>query len=403
MREALARQQHVIRTAGADRILEAVAAVSPAALVALDATGTVTLWNAAAEHMFGWPAAETLGRHLPIIAPDGARLLAREVASAAVRDDLTVPMPEPVVRRLTCRRRDGSEVVASLTATAIRDEGGRSGGSVLLLSLVLPHPPDSGAMPTPGFADLEGSPTDEVGSYRLEALARFAAGVAHDVNNVLTAIGGYADLLAADLLAVDLPPDASAQADVAEIRAATDRATRLMRQLLTFGRRQRLQPEPLDIDEVITGIESMLRGLAGRAVSLIVMRSASSAIVDADRAQLEQVLTNLVVNARDAMPEGGQLHIATAIVDLDEAFVARHPGSKPGPHVRIAVRDSGLGMDRTTLAHLFEPYYTTKPAGKGTGLGLAMVYGAVKQNNGYIVAQSAPGTGTTMTIYLPRR
>ena len=399
MRPALA-QQHAIRTPGADRILESVAAASSAALVGLDGAGMIILWNPSAERMFGWTAAEVLGRRAPIFGRDEAQLIATEIASAAARDGGAEPETESSVRRVTCRRRDGSTLVASLTAAAIRDERDRALGATLLLSHAHAHGPEAGggAAVAAAATDADGSVVDEPGPYRLEALARFAAGVAHDVNNVLTAITGYADLLAADL-----PADASAQADIAEIRSATDRATRLMRQLLTFGRRQRLQPELLDIDEVITGIEGMLRRLAGRAVTLIVMRCASSAIVDADRAQLEQVLTNLVVNARDAMPDGGQLHIATATVDLDEAFVARHPGATTGPHVRIAVRDSGLGMDETTLAHLFEPYYTTKPAGKGTGLGLAMVYGAVKQSNGYIVAQSALGAGTTMTLYLPRR
>ncbi|MBM4407567.1 MAG: PAS domain S-box protein [Chloroflexi bacterium] len=398
MRQAVAGQQGDILAPSADRTLESVAAASSAALVTIDATGTVILWNAAAERMFGWSAADVLGRHIPLMAPAAAKLLAAEVASPAAGFDSTIREPEPVARRLGCRRHDGSDVEASLVALAIRDEGGRAIGTTLLLSPAPPRPSATGAVAAAGAAGQGEAATNVGGPYRLEALSRFAAGVAHDVNNVLAAIIGHADVLA-----TDLPADASAQAAVGEIRSATDRAARLMRQLLTFGRRQPLAPEPLDIDEVITGIEDMLRGLAGRAVSLIVMRSASSVIVDADREQLEQVLANLVVNARDAMPEGGELQIATAPVDLDEAFVARHAGSKPGSYVRIVVRDSGIGMDETTLAHLFEPYYTTRPAGKGTGLGLAMVYGAVKQANGYIVAQSTLGVGTTMTIYLPRR
>jgi PAS domain S-box-containing protein len=358
------------------RMLEAVVAAAPVAIVGLDARGAVILWSPTAERLLGWSAREVIGRRPPFITAEDEREVSRWVELLA-RD---AAVPE---RRMSCLRRDGTHLEVTTSIAPIRDSLEQVMGATLALSEPGIRP---GVDPAPP------------GPYRMESLGRFAAGVAHDVNNVLTAITGYAELLSADL-----PADSPAQADLAEIRRATDRATRLTRQLLTFGRGQRQVREPLDVDEVIAGVESMLRRLAGPGVEVIVVRSAGLAAVDADRGQLEQILANLVVNSRDAMPLGGELQITTAAVELDEAFAASHAGASAGAHVRIAVRDTGLGMDAETLAHLFEPYFTTKPTGKGTGLGLAMVYGAVKQSGGYILAESALGAGTTMSIYLPRR
>lgn len=358
------------------RILEAVVAAAQVAIVGLDARGAVILWSPGAERLFGWSSDDVTGHRPPFVTPEDehevnrwVELLARD---AAVSE-----------RRMSCLRRDGARVEVTASIAPIHDNLGRVAGATLALS-------EPGTRP-----GIDPSPP---GPYRMEALGRFAAGVAHDVNNVLTAITGYAELLSGDL-----PADLPAQADVEEIRRATERATRLTRQLLTFGRGQRQMREPLDVDEVIAGVEGMLRRLVGPGVDLIVIRSAGLASVDADRGQLEQILANLVANSRDAMPLGGELHITTAEVELDDAFAAVHAGASAGPHVRIVVRDAGLGMDADTLAHLFEPYFTTKPTGKGTGLGLAMVYGAVKQSGGYILAESSLGAGTTMSIYLPRR
>jgi PAS domain S-box-containing protein len=358
------------------RILEAVVEAAPVAIVGLDARGAVILWSPTAQRIFGWTADDVMGRRPPIVAPDDEREVGRWLE--LLGRDAAVPP-----QRLLCVRRDGSRLEASVGIAPIRNSLDRVTGATLAFS-------EPGTRP--------GIDPGPPGPYRMEALGRFAAGVAHDVNNVLTAITGYAELLAGDL-----PDDSPSQEDIAEIRRATDRAKRLTRQLLTFGRGQRLMTELLDIDEVIAGVESMLRRVAGPGIDLVVVRSAGLAAVDADRAQIEQILANLVANARDAMPLGGELQLTTAEVDLDEEFAEAHAGASMGPHVRITVRDTGLGMDEDTLAHLFEPYFTTKPTGKGTGLGLAMVYGAVKQSGGYIIAESALGAGTTMSIYLPRR
>jgi PAS domain S-box-containing protein len=232
-------------------------------------------------------------------------------------------------------------------------------------------------------------------SQKMQAIGLLAGGIAHDFNNLLTAINGYAELIAEEL-----GPYHRSQRDVAEIRAAAMSAASLTRQLLAFSRRQILQPQVLDIDQALRRMQHLLGRVIGENITLAVKPAATGRIT-ADAGQIEQVIINLAVNARDAMPDGGRLLIETADVDLDAMFAARHPGASPGRHVMIAVSDTGTGMDEETKARLFEPFFTTKPAGKGTGLGLATVYGIVKQSGGSIWIYSEPGRGTTFKIYLP--
>ncbi len=235
-------------------------------------------------------------------------------------------------------------------------------------------------------------------SARMEAVGRLAAGAAHDFNNVLTAIAGYAGLLADEL-----PPSHPGQANVAEIRKAAERAMRLTGQLLAFGRRDAQERRLLDLNDVLADVLPMLRQLVGERIDLVTNLGAPLPLVLADSGQLEQVLVNLVVNARDAMPDGGHVVVSTTVVNLDRAFVRTHPGARPGAFVRLIVVDGGAGMDAGVLAHIFEPYFTTKAPGRGTGLGLSTVYGIVKQSDGYVWAASAPGSGTTMIVDLPAR
>jgi signal transduction histidine kinase/CheY-like chemotaxis protein len=232
---------------------------------------------------------------------------------------------------------------------------------------------------------------------KLDAIGRLAGGMAHDFNNILTIIGGYADFL---LHAMS--PDDPDRSHVEQIRKAATRGGALTRPLLTFGRRQDLQPRAIRIGRVVADLEPMLRRLIGEDIELVVAATLETGPVVADPGQIRQVLLNLAANARDAMPRGGRLVIETADVMLDAAYARGHADVKPGPYVRLAVSDTGCGMSRETSARLFEPFFTTKQPGQGTGFGLSIVYGIVKQSGGHIAVYSEPGQGTTFKIHLPR-
>ncbi|MGD0922180.1 MAG: response regulator [Terriglobia bacterium] len=234
-------------------------------------------------------------------------------------------------------------------------------------------------------------------SQKMEAVGQLAGGVAHDFNNLLTAIIGYSDLARARLRDGD-----RLRKYVQEIKKAGERAASLTRQLLAFSRRQVLVPQVLDLNSVVSNLQKMLRRLIGEDIDLVTIAAPDLGCVRADPGQMEQVIINLAVNARDAMPQGGKLTIETGNVDLDESYTRSHIDVTPGRYAMLVVSDAGCGMDAQTLSHMFEPFYTTKEEGKGTGLGLATVYGIVKQSGGHISVSSDPGKGTTFKIYLPR-
>ena len=232
---------------------------------------------------------------------------------------------------------------------------------------------------------------------KMEAVGRLAGGVAHDFNNLLSVITGYCDLLMRQLT-----PEARGWVEISEMRGAAEAATSVTRQLLAFSRRQVSEPRVLDLNGVVGRTERLLQRLVGAEVALVTRLAAGTAAVRADPGHIEQVVMNLAVNARDAMPAGGRLLIETAVVELDETAVRDDPAARPGWYVMLAVRDTGVGMDPQTKARIFEPFFTTKEVGKGTGLGLATVYGIVQQSGGLIRVESEPGQGTTFKVYLPK-
>ena len=231
----------------------------------------------------------------------------------------------------------------------------------------------------------------------MEAIGRLAGGIAHDFNNLLTIIKGYAELA---LKRPRITPEL--HTDVERIEDASERASTLVRQLLAFSRRQVLQPKLVDLNSIVLGLDKLLRRLMDEDIQMWTRPGKNIGTIKADPGQIEQVIMNLVVNARDAMPKGGRLTVETADAELDAAYASEHVSVKPGRYVMLAVSDTGTGMSADTVAHIFEPFYTTKESGRGTGLGLSTVYGIVKQSEGYIWVYSEPGRGSTFKVYLPR-
>jgi two-component system, cell cycle sensor histidine kinase and response regulator CckA len=232
---------------------------------------------------------------------------------------------------------------------------------------------------------------------KMEAVGVLAGGVAHDFNNLLNVINGYAELLLADL-----NPNDPIRKEIEQIQEAGQRATTLTSQLLAFGRKQIMQLEIFDLNQIITDMSAMLGRMIREDIEIVSIIPQEPMRINADPGKIQQVIMNLVVNARDAMPDGGKLTIETATVQFDDSYVKEHPMTKQGPYVMLAISDNGIGMDSATQARIFEPFFTTKAKGKGTGLGMSTVYGIVKQSDGFIWVYSEPGKGTTIKIYLPQ-
>ena len=348
--------------------------------MATDRDERVTFLNPVAEALTGWRRADALGRPLSEILPvieEGSRAPAGSPARDAIRARTTSHNLGPVL----LIARDKTEIAIEQSAAPLCDEHGRLQGAILV------------------FRDITGRrQLEEQLSHarKMDAVGRLAGGVAGDFNNVLTVITGYSDLLRAQI-----PAGSPLRRFADEILYAAERAAALTRQLLTFSIAHAAQPKAIDLNATIAGMEPMLRRLLGESVELIVLPGPALGYVQIDGAQMQEVILNLATNAREATPNGGKLVLETSNVELDEP-AAKKAGVKPGAYVMLAVSDTGSGMDAETRSRLFEPFFTTKEHGKGSGLGLSMVYGTVKQSEGYITVYSQVNCGTIFEIYLPR-
>ncbi|GAA2614625.1 hybrid sensor histidine kinase/response regulator [Paractinoplanes durhamensis] len=362
--------------------LTAVVAHTDAAIIGLDVAGNVTAWNPGAEKVFGWTADEMIGQPVSLLSDESGH--EQQVASQE-----RVRNGEPHVtyeaRRL---RKDGSPVELSINVAAVRDSTGQVTGTSVVARDI------SAAKEA---ADQQRALEERTNQQqRMESLGKLAGGIAHDFNNILAIIVNYTEFAAEAA-----EQDSAVRADLVHVRTAADRAMNLTRQLLTFTRGDTIQPQDVDLDAAITEVRAMLDRTIGADIALFARPPRRPLVVHGDPGQLQQVLLNLAINARDAMPDGGTLVIEADEAELDGQELNMRPAVAAGRYARIQVSDTGEGMSAEVAAHIFEPFYTTKPRGKGTGLGLATVYGIVAEAGGSINVFSEPGVGTTFRIYLP--
>ncbi|MGE5570026.1 MAG: ATP-binding protein, partial [Rhodospirillales bacterium] len=354
--------------------LQAVIDASPLAIARIDLEGRVQSWNRAAEEMTGYKAEEVVGRTIDTIDAWAPMLTPERLEAMAQGKTLNGT-------EFTLRRKDASAMHMRVWTAPVRTAAGKVSGEIVVAA---------------DFSEQRRLQEQFIQAQKMEAIARLAGGAAHDFNNVITVISGYGQILR-DAVA-DIPQLKEA---AEEVLKAADRAAGLASQLLVFSRRQVIQPQVLDLNVVVSNLKRMLGRILGEDIELEAKLTADLGLVRADPGQLEQVIVNLALNARDAMPEGGRLTIETTNTQLDEAS-ARRLGLPPGPYTVIAVSDTGAGMSPEVQSHMFEPFYTTKERGRGTGLGLSTAYGIVKQHGGEILVHSELGRGSTFTIYLPQ-
>ena len=358
------------------RQLATIVESSDDAIVSRTLDGTIQSWNGAAERMYEYSAAEAIGKPISILYPHGQRDEILANLEKIKRGD--------IVRNFETIRatKDGKQIHIALTVSPIKDVSGRIVGASAI-----------------GRDITESKQMEDMfrQAQKMEAVGRLAGGVAHDFNNMLSVIIGYSELL---LERADT--DGQVRKQCEEIKRAGDRAASLTRQLLAFSRQQVLEPRVLNLNTSVAEIEKMLRRLIGEDIDLRTSLDPTLGLVKADPGQIEQVIMNLALNARDAMPGGGKLIIETSNTELDDEYALHHPPCIVGRYVILAVTDSGVGMSQETKARIFEPFFTTKELGKGTGLGLSTVYGVAKQSGGYIWVYSEPGQGSVFKLYLPR-
>jgi PAS domain S-box-containing protein len=345
------------------------------AIIGKNLDGTITHWNKGAEHIYGYEADEVIGRSITLLAPvDRKDEIPRMLES--IRNGQRVEHFETV--RVA---KDGRRLHVAISISPIRDATGEIVGASTIARNITAQKKAEDQLRQ---------------SQKMEAVGRLAGGISHDFNNILGIITMCAELLRTHVASEGLPQEL-----IGHIRDASKRGAALTRQLVAFSRKQPSQPKLLDLNDRLREVCKLLRPLMGDDVSVQLLPRSELAFVRADPSQLDQIVLNLAVNSRDAMPQGGKFIIETATSEFDEDFVRQHPPMKPGRYVMLAVSDNGAGMTDATRARIFEPFFTTKEMGRGTGLGLATVYGIVQQSGGHIWVYSEPGRGTTFKVYLP--
>jgi len=347
-----------------------------------DLNGRYTMVNKAGEALIGYTREEILQMNISDVVPPNSL----EKIQARLQKKLTDHVP--TIYEVEAIRKDGSRVPVEVSSRLIFENG---------VPVAVQGSARDITERKRAEEKLRASQLQLQQSQKLEAIGQLAGGVAHDFNNLLTAILGYTDL---SLRRTNV--DDSIRRNLEETRKAAERAASLIRQLLAFSRKQILEPKVLDLNVVVRDMHKMLTRLIGENIDLATRQATDLGIVKADPCQVEQIIMNLVVNARDAMPRGGKVTIETANITISETDAMKHVSVKPGPYVMLAVSDTGTGIDEETQARIFEPFFTTKEVGKGTGLGLSTVYGIVKQSGGNIWVYSEPGVGTVFKVYLPR-
>jgi PAS domain S-box-containing protein len=353
------------------------------AITGADSHGVITSWNRGAERLYGYSAHEVIGRSLELLMP-------RDAWDAELKLQQRVQAGEAVPAHETVRLgKDGLRVEVSLAVWPIRDPHGRVVGSGRLARDLTER--------RKAEAQLERSRRQLLQSQKMEAVGNLAGGVAHDFNNFLSLIITFASL------ALDnLQPGSPAHADVEQVVSAAEKAADLTRQLLTFSSQGIVEPQLVDLGQRISNLQTLLARLLGENVRLRIQVPPEPTLIHADPVQIDQVVMNLALNARDAMPQGGPLLIEVGLVHLDAEYAAAHPEVTPGPHVLLVVTDEGTGIAPEALDRIFDPFFTTKPKGKGSGLGLSTVFGIVKQVGGHLVVSTQPGEGTSFRIYFPQ-
>jgi two-component system, cell cycle sensor histidine kinase and response regulator CckA len=345
------------------------------AILSKDLNGVITSWNKGAEHIYGYKPEEVVGKHISLLTPGDRPDEISEILQKIARGESTEHYESVRVTK------DGRQLSVSISVSPLRNAGGEIVGASAIARDITAQKRTEGQLRQ---------------SQKMEAIGRLAGGVAHDFNNILGIINACSEFLRDRI-----DPASESSVYVENIKRAIERGRSLTKQMMAFSRTSAVQPRILDLNERLREISKLLRPLLGEGIEILIVSRSSSAVVEIDPGQLDQIVVNLAVNARDAMPRGGKFILETGVVNFDDSFAEQKQAMAAGEYVLLAVSDTGSGMDETTASRIFEPFFTTKEAGRGTGLGLSTVYGIVKQSAGHILVYSEPGQGTTFRVYLP--